>query len=147
MNREIQWKPKEASIFQITQNIYLLNKRGQILLLKHKNGKWLLPGGKLKNAENWQQGLEREIREETSLKIIELKGIFEVDTWRSDNQHYYGIFFFGKATDDNKIFLSQEHIDYKWIDSLEELNHLEMWNQTLKERVQNFLEHSEELKK
>ncbi|MFC2009769.1 NUDIX domain-containing protein, partial [Chloroflexota bacterium] len=52
------------------------DKRGQILLVKHvpeKGGfwhdKWICPGGELEYGETIEQGIMREIREETNLQI------------------------------------------------------------------------------
>ena len=49
---------------------------GRILLVKHIperggfwQGKWICPGGKLETGETIQEGIKREIREETSLEI------------------------------------------------------------------------------
>jgi len=52
------------------------DKRGQVLLVKHvpeKGGfwhdKWICPGGELEYGETIEQGIMREIREETNLQI------------------------------------------------------------------------------
>jgi 8-oxo-dGTP diphosphatase len=44
----------------------------QILLVKHSyrgNGTWSLPGGYLKKGEHPQEGLEREVKEETGFEV------------------------------------------------------------------------------
>jgi 8-oxo-dGTP diphosphatase len=50
--------------------------KGRILLVKHKReragywqGKWICPGGGLEFGEDIEQGIKREIREETNLEI------------------------------------------------------------------------------
>ena len=54
---------------------------GAVLLIRQKRGKklWSLPGGKIEGAESLEQGLIREIREETSLdvKFARFVGIFD----------------------------------------------------------------------
>jgi 8-oxo-dGTP diphosphatase len=65
---------------KITQNILLFNKEGHILLLKHKAGKWLLPGGRLNDGENWLDGLKRELQEEVGIKSFKITGIVGVDS-------------------------------------------------------------------
>lgn len=52
------------------------DERGRILLVKHVperggfwQGKWICPGGKLEYGETIEQGIMREVREETSLEI------------------------------------------------------------------------------
>jgi len=44
---------------------------GNVLLVKQKRGRkvWSLPGGKIEPAEALEQGLIREVREETSLRV------------------------------------------------------------------------------
>lgn len=52
------------------------NGAGQILLVKHKperggfwQGKWICPGGALEPREIIEEGIKREVREETQLEI------------------------------------------------------------------------------
>ena len=52
------------------------NGAGQILLVKHKperggfwQGKWICPGGALEPGETIEEGIKREVREETQLEI------------------------------------------------------------------------------
>lgn len=52
------------------------DKKGRILLVKHRQqkggfwqGKWICPGGKLELGETVEEGIEREVKEETNLEI------------------------------------------------------------------------------
>ena len=52
------------------------DERGRILLVKHRpgregfwQGKWICPGGELKFGETIQEGIIREVREETNLEV------------------------------------------------------------------------------
>jgi len=52
------------------------DRDGRILLVKHVparggfwQGKWICPGGKLKPGETIEEGIKREVREETQLEI------------------------------------------------------------------------------
>jgi len=52
------------------------DKTGKVLLVKHKperggfwQGKWICPGGKLEFGETIQEGIKREVKEETRLEI------------------------------------------------------------------------------
>src|SRR5882724_11156083 len=49
----------------------VLNKKNEVLLLKHayRQTSWSLPGGYLKKGEYPQKGLEREVWEESKLKV------------------------------------------------------------------------------
>ena len=52
------------------------DEKGRVLLVKHTperggfwQGKWICPGGKLELGEEIEQGIKREIREETHLEV------------------------------------------------------------------------------
>lgn len=72
----------------------LLVKRGQ----EPGIGQWSLPGGRLEPQEAWQDGVEREVQEETGLKVScgEFVGWVE----RSVADHRYLIADFFVTTDD-----------------------------------------------
>ena len=72
----------------------LLVKRGQ----EPDIGQWSLPGGRLEPQEAWQDGVEREVEEETGLKVNcgEFVGWVE----RSVTDHRYLIADFFVTTDD-----------------------------------------------
>ena len=57
---------KEVSVMGWIENIH-----GDVLLVKQKRGRklWSLPGGKIEPTEALEQGLIREVREETSLRV------------------------------------------------------------------------------
>ena len=54
----------------------IAKKDDKLLLLQrpskssHDNGRWELPGGKIKKGEFFDEGLRREVKEETGLDII-----------------------------------------------------------------------------
>lgn len=54
----------------------ILNEAGEVLLVKHCperkgfwQGKWICPGGALEVGEKIEEGIKREVREETNLEI------------------------------------------------------------------------------
>ena len=54
----------------------IVDKEGRILLVKHVperngywQGKWICPGGKLERGETIEEGIAREVKEETDLEI------------------------------------------------------------------------------
>lgn len=122
----------EYGLNRISQSALLVYDK-KVLLLLHKSGKWLLPGGRLEVGENWLKGLRREIKEETGIDNIETVRILEVDNWNYDNENYYGAFFLAISPID-RIRLSDEHIEFAWV-SKDEVQNYEFWNNDLKNRV------------
>ena len=97
-----------------------------VLLLQKPNGEYDLPGGRLERGEGNQDGLEREIFEETGLSKIEIYDWFtwwalinrqgltiEGTTWVC---HFRG----------GQISISNEHRSYAWT-PLTELRALEIY--------------------
>ncbi|MBA7487269.1 Nucleoside triphosphatase NudI [subsurface metagenome] len=63
------------------------DEAGRILLVKHVperggywQGKWICPGGKLELGETIEEGIKREVREETQLEIELLAPLYPFDT-------------------------------------------------------------------
>jgi len=132
--------PEQHGLFKITQNIFLFNEKNELLLLQHNSGKWLLVGGQLNASERWDNGLRREVAEETGIKEFSIDGILQVDNWEHKGLHQYGVFFYGKTKKENKITLSDEHINYRWVKDREEIEELDFWGPELRERIINGLE-------
>ncbi len=47
----------------------VLNDKGQILLVKTHNYRWVFPGGQVEEGENLIEALKREIREESGIEV------------------------------------------------------------------------------
>jgi ADP-ribose pyrophosphatase YjhB (NUDIX family) len=80
------------------------DNKGRILLVKHVpdkvsfwQGKWICPGGKLEQGETIEQGIKREVKEETSLDIELTRQLVPFDRIVKDN---------------NKTILHVIYIDY-----------------------------------
>lgn len=71
----------------------------KLLLVNHfRNGKryWVLPGGKLRQGEPLQECAEREVEEETSLKVKVTELLFTGETiWPEGKRHIINFFFRG----------------------------------------------------
>lgn len=82
-----------------------------VLLLKKSNKRWVFPGGKPIQGETPLQTAKREAREEIGKCpgdiISEL--MFEID-----NRTFYS--FISKVNKTFEVDISDEHIDYTWID-------------------------------
>ena len=95
--------------------VVLIDNKNRVLLLKRSNymekfaGDWDLPGGHLRENENLELGLKREVKEETQLKIRNPE-FFQ----KMDNLH-----FFYARYDSQEIILSDEHTEYKFFEKKE----------------------------
>tara|TARA_B100000927_G_scaffold162503_2_gene130920 strand:- start:7032 stop:7436 length:405 start_codon:yes stop_codon:yes gene_type:complete len=90
----------------------IIDQKDRVLLLKRSNylkkfaGDWDLPGGHLKEDESLIAGLEREVFEESGLKIEDPVFLTKIDNLN----------FFYCNYDSSEIKLSHEHVDYKFFD-------------------------------
>ena len=114
----------------------VLNKENKIFVGKRrdfqKNDKWQMPQGGVNQGEDLLSALKRELKEETSIKSIEI--LKELDDWteyelpsyllgkiwkgkyRGQKQKWFILKFIG---DDNEINLQNSHpefIEWKWVE-------------------------------
>lgn len=98
----------------------ILNKNGEILFLLRSlddnflPGEWDIPGGGLDYGETPENGLKREILEETGLEIEIIKTL-TVSTYFMGEIQRIDITFLCRAVDETKLNLSFEHTDFKWV--------------------------------
>lgn len=103
----------------------IINKDGKFLLVKRSPndynapGLWEFPGGKLEEGQDVSQALEREVFEETGLSLTTTTRVAFVESYIIPKGKYEGMPFvviigIGKNTDD-KVTLSEEHTEYKWV--------------------------------
>lgn len=109
-----------------------------MLILRHKTGKWLLPGGKINKGESWIDGLKREVREETGVTDFNINGITDVDSWIEDGAGYYVVSFLASIIPTPIITLSEEHGEYVWVD-LSDLDKYQFWNEKIKDRIRKVI--------
>lgn len=88
---------------------------------------WDFPGGRLESGEDIQEGLEREVLEETGLKVDVKKPVFIFQEILNGHPTVFIVHDCKKLSDEVKI--SHEHTDFKWA-TKEEI---------LKLKIENFL--------
>lgn len=107
----------------------IIQDKDKILLLKNavtefdNNSEWELPGGLVELNESLPTALDREVFEETKLKIKTIKPFFTWDYWHKEFKYKDGrvldtkIIFIAYITKkiSGKIILSHEHQDCKWV--------------------------------
>ncbi|PIT90249.1 MAG: hypothetical protein COU22_03225 [Candidatus Komeilibacteria bacterium CG10_big_fil_rev_8_21_14_0_10_41_13] len=76
-----------------------------------------MPGGRIKPGQRFDESLLREIKEETGLEV-KIKNPFFVNEWRpvvkNEQWQIVGTFFICEAQTD-RVVLSEDHDDFKWI--------------------------------
>jgi 8-oxo-dGTP pyrophosphatase MutT (NUDIX family) len=104
----------------------LICHKGKILLLREsreyidgaEQGKWDVPGGRIDPSETLEEGLLREVAEETGLKITMGKLLAAFDGFpviREEKCHVVRLYFLCQAHSD-AVTLSTDHDAYEWVD-------------------------------
>ncbi len=110
--------------FQVGVKGVILNNENKILLLKEKNYSgtgysWDIPGGRIQDNDSIQETLERELKEEIkNLNTWKLEGIIHAHRVQKNFPNGLGLFlvFYKIITNlDEKVEISSEHEDFKWI--------------------------------
>ena len=95
--------------------VIVFDEQGRILLLKRKANQkypsqWDLPGGHLLQGEDWPTGAQREVAEETNLRVTNLEKVFK----DGRKQYYKTKTFSGRLFDHGEL---PEHDEYIWLES------------------------------
>ena len=53
----------------------ITNKKGKVLLVRNRRGRWTLPGGRARRGERLRDAVTREVREETGLRVSTRKRV------------------------------------------------------------------------
>jgi 8-oxo-dGTP diphosphatase len=130
--------PKHARV-EVVQQAIIVNPLGQVLLLRRPEGVWQFAGGRLNSDERWEDGLHREIREETGILDIEVAKILLVDNFAWNDIPLYSVYFFCR-TGSSEVILSHEHDQYRWVGRGDNLGEINFWHPTLKILVERVFE-------
>ena len=123
--------------------VFIINDMKKILFLRIQEGcggagKWDLPGGGIEEGEDEKSAVMREVNEETSLKLMNIKKL-EEKKGKLDipekNVHSDWIFYIAECENTDvhmnpshwkKLEGHPEHNEYKWVDTEWELDQMEM---------------------
>ena len=90
----------------------------QFVLLKSPRGDWNFVKGHRENQETDYDTLKREIFEETGISnfnILNYLGKIKYMIRKAEFQVQKEVKFYYVTTDDNRVVLSDEHVDYIWV--------------------------------
>jgi len=107
-------------LFSLSAKVVVRDEKGRCLLLKRSMsskgnpGKWDLPGGKVDVGENLEQGLLREVAEETGL-TVSLQSVLGAAESESPTKRVAYLIFEG-SVESGRVHLSDEHDDFTWVE-------------------------------
>lgn len=110
-------------ILEVGVKVLLYSTPGKYLFLKrakpyHNNSirKWDIPGGRIIPGEILLKGLQREVKEETGLKIKKIDRILAAqDILRVPTKHTVRITYLAQCLDNKVIIDKNEHSAYQWL--------------------------------
>lgn len=111
----------------------LISHKGKILLLQESSkykegtqaGKFDVVGGRIAPGESFEEGLKREVVEETGLAIKLGKPFFVNESWPIVKGEKWQIvrIFLEAFSDSDKVTLSEDHEKYIWVDPKDYKSH------------------------
>ncbi len=104
----------------VSQKAILFNENEKLLTIRRTETAptrplhWDLPGGELNFGEDAQEGILREIREETGLEVQDLKVMDIISRLNDKGEFWVTICYTARPTTAD-VVLSHEHDDFKWV--------------------------------
>jgi len=111
----------------ISHKTLIFNKSGQILTLFRTEtapfypNTWDFPGGLVSDAEEIEASARREIKEESGLEVGKLEEIDKIEIKNHKGKDWI-TFIFKAKSDSDKVTLSYEHNNFRWVQPEEFLN-------------------------
>jgi 8-oxo-dGTP pyrophosphatase MutT (NUDIX family) len=119
-------------------------KREKVLLTQRvDNGRWCLPGGQVESGESVAEACEREVWEETGLKVrvTRLVGVYsnpdQLVIYKDGNKAFFVVLSFEAEILEGELGLSNETTDYGYF-TMQEMESMPMHGQH-KDRVEDAL--------
>jgi 8-oxo-dGTP diphosphatase len=120
---------------QIVQQAIILDPQDRILILRRPEGVWQFAGGRLEENETWEQGLRREVEEETGITDLEIGPILMVDNFEWQGLQLYSAYFLCH-TRTTAVELSNEHVEFRWLERTDDLHQISFWHANLRVLVE-----------
>ena len=87
------------------EKVIIFNGHKVLMMSRHDNKQWELPGGHLNFGEKFKDAAKREVFEETGIKLKRMKVVLKQPKF----------VMFVATTNIAQIKLSDEHVDYRWV--------------------------------
>ena len=118
------------AFYRTSVKALIKNHEGKILLAKEENGKWELLGGGLDHGENPKEGLQREVLEETGLKVhsIATQPSYYITFPVTERGYYAANVIFEAQIDSLNFTPSDECIDLQYFSPKDILERTDMYN-------------------
>ena len=122
---------------QVAVKAVIQNAEGRFLIVR-EGDRWQAVGGRLEKGEKLEDGLRREVEEETGIVNLDVGKVIHVDEWFAKPEgrlkHIVALFFSCK-TNSTEIILSNEHQEYAWISASELKNYKELIERETEEAI------------
>lgn len=131
-------------MLQVGVKILLQNDEGRFLLLrrsteKYQNikGTWDIPGGRINPGQTLLENLQREVREETNLEIVDEPKLVAAQDIIREDRHVVRLTYTGVASGEVQLDIS-ENVEYRWL-TIEQIKAEPDLDIYLAEAVKDFL--------
>ncbi len=127
----------------------IIENDNKILFIKRSNeyGKisnsWDIPGGRTNFGEDPEQGLKREIKEETGLESEEIKKILDASTVFKNQEKQIVRITYLCTVKDTEIQLSNEHTEMQWIPK-QEIKNIQFKDKILEKTIKKLTQQPEQ---
>jgi len=123
-NKEFDFENNCVRLMAITVKVVVLNSSGEVLLLKRSKkclnpGKWDLPGGHIDKDETINEAIQREMLEETGLKVT-VGPILDAVEFPKDHKAFKtekrGLRYIAFVQGEEEVHLEEaEHSESRWL--------------------------------
>jgi 8-oxo-dGTP diphosphatase len=99
----------------------IVNREGEFLILRLPQSDefptemWMLPGGWLESDDQPEEGLFREVTEETGLEV-DIVAPVHTARWGIEDPPKYSVFYLCRVIGGSDAVISSEHTESRWID-------------------------------
>ena len=112
----------DGTLFHVVVDA-IVRRDDEILVLKRATGStagtWYFPGGDLEHGETPDEGVRRELREETGFEVENLRLFRAWHARRDDRLPVVALTYTCEAPPGAEPTLDHEHSEYRWIDPRE----------------------------